>query len=72
MTRCESCQAPIRWLKMQTKSSAAPKPHPFDAQPRTGWVLVEGDTVESRKYFVSHFATCPNAGLHRTPKVGAE
>jgi hypothetical protein len=58
---------------MQTKSGAPPKPHPFDAHPRTGWVLEpDSDVVVSRKYFVSHFATCPNAGLHRAPKVGVE
>jgi hypothetical protein len=65
VTRCQSCEAPIRWIDMITKGGDR-KPHPFDAAPKTGWVLVDdGTAVESRRYFVSHFATCPNAGLHR-------
>lgn len=66
---CRSCRAPIRWAHTQ-------KGHriPLDPEPVEGGNLVEvapgivrvvepGDPSGAR--FVSHFATCPNAGAHR-------
>jgi hypothetical protein len=78
MSRCRSCDAPIRWAK-----TAAGKRMPLDVEPvRTGNVqlghvggeevaIVVGpaDAVAAQaaghEIYTSHFATCPNAAAHR-------
>lgn len=65
-TNCKSCGASIIWMVMESTK----RPHPFNAKPVTGWHetgLTFGDArvVTSGRYYVSHFATCPNAKEHR-------
>jgi hypothetical protein len=68
---CKSCGAPIRWAKTE-----AGKRIPLDPEPRpNGNLLVQdgiayvhepGDATDfDQQYYVSHFATCPNADSHR-------
>lgn len=53
--RCESCQAPIIWLK-----TVSGKNMPVDRAPGVNSTMVfDGDK------HTSHFATCPNAAKHR-------
>ncbi len=71
--KCRSCEAPIRWAV-----TGKGRRMPLDAQPSPdGTIAVEPEdelgvivgivrgvsTTQPR--FVSHFATCPNAGGHR-------
>lgn len=62
--RCSSCDAEIRWISTPTGAAM-----PIDAKPEKRIVLRPGtdigDTVDA---FTSHFATCPNAGQHRSPR----
>jgi hypothetical protein len=78
MSRCCSCDAPIRWAK-----TAAGKTIPIDAEPRrdgnvqlgyvggymVAIVVNDADALAAQAaghdLYVSHFATCPNAGAHR-------
>lgn len=67
---CRSCGARILWVR-----TATGKAMPLDALPRAdGNVVVEGGQAvllprgEHRggvKHYVSHFATCPQAAIHR-------
>jgi hypothetical protein len=65
MSTCRSCGAEIVWAK-----SEAGRAMPFDAKPETRWTLSRDRTDEriarTVPTFVSHFATCPNADLHRS------
>lgn len=73
MARCRSCQAEIIWAQ-----TSGGKKIPLDAQPvvaRGGFRLAEdrrGQTVALNvgTVYVSHFATCPNAGQHRKGRDG--
>lgn len=80
MSRCRSCDSPIRWAK-----TAAGKVIPIDAEPnpkgnlQLGYVggymiaIVVGpaDAVAAQaagiELYVSHFSSCPNAATHRRP-----
>ena len=73
MTRCKSCDAPIRWVKM-----AKGRLMPIDdlayedgnivVQGGRGFVLSKEDAeMYQGVLFKSHFATCPNAQEHRNP-----
>ena len=78
MTKCRSCGAEIKFIKLKSG-----KWNPVDPQKRT---LVEGEGNEviitdsgevvtgrfasldegaNRSGYISHFATCPNANQHR-------
>lgn len=75
MSKCKSCGADILWIKMVSGTSM-----PVDAEPvmyteGTKDVIVTPDGNVTRgnitkygesKGYVSHFATCPNAGRHRS------
>jgi hypothetical protein len=74
VAHCKSCGAVIRWAVTEND-----KRIPLDAEPTSGGnlVLVDGvaraprigeDDVPFLQY-VSHFATCPQADEHRTPKA---
>lgn len=74
MSTCKSCGAPVTWV-LTTKG----KRMPLDAVPvATGNVTVEdgyatvhaaiGLFVAPGPRYVSHFATCPQANQHRTPR----
>ena len=58
IARCRSCNAKIAWLK-----TARGRLMPVDAQ-----TAHADDLVFDSEVHVSHFATCPNAGAHRTKK----
>lgn len=74
MTVCRSCGAPIQWAHTATGGRMPLDPEPV---PHGNVRLVDGvahvlsrgaawDGVEPR--YRSHFATCPNATLHRRPR----
>ena len=77
MSRCKSCGAPIKWIKMKSG-----KTMPVDAKPITykcdlhkgNLTLITPDGKVAKGFFdpgsdkigyTSHFDTCPNAGKHR-------
>lgn len=72
MTRCKSCDAPIRWVKMSKSGKAMPLD---DAPSAEGTIAVDQGVGHVLKglaiveyagpLFISHFSTCPNAGKHR-------
>ena len=67
MAECRSCQAEITWIKLRPMMKA----HPVNATPTK--VIVLGDVRSDGNPvgkmvdgYVSHFATCPQAGEWRT------
>lgn len=79
MSRCRSCNAEIKWIRMKTGRSM-----PVDAKPISYRIAVPGatgtqtlvtpdgrtvscffDSDSDLKGYISHFATCLNAGQHR-------
>lgn len=70
MSQCKSCGAELMWA-----TTPAGKSMPLEAKGETLW-LVEGgvNTVVKCKPVVvrrAHWAQCPGAGQHRTPKDAA-
>lgn len=79
--RCRSCDAPIRWAKTAAGKSMPLDADPVDHGNVTivGWEpgsyppvpqvvvgqLAFGDTPVDLYRYVSHFSTCPQAGVHR-------
>jgi hypothetical protein len=74
--RCRECGQPIRWARTERGRTI---PLDRDPVPNGNLVLlpVSGEAVHLRAgaavepgtlRYVSHFATCPQAGLFRTPK----
>jgi hypothetical protein len=59
---CKSCEAKITWVK-----TAAGRPMPLDF-PGEKRVVVQDGIGYVLDTYISHFATCPNADLHRKPK----
>jgi len=69
MSTCRSCNAPILWAR---SAKGKRRPMPLDPEPVPGgnvelvdgeaWVVKPDPNVPR---YVSHFATCPNAGQHR-------
>lgn len=79
--RCRSCPQQIRWA-ITAKGKRIPlDPDPFDDGNVTlelvagVWhATVHGDPASipaDAKRFISHFATCPNAGRHRRRQEAA-
>jgi hypothetical protein len=66
MSRCNSCNAEIRWVVLPSGKSM-----PLDEKPFTAFVLdAEGaqtGSARARSIQVrqSHFSSCPNADEHR-------
>lgn len=69
MHTCQSCQQEIIWVKAVTGKSM-----PIERSDSGNLVVVKGvahvipkgeEPVAGMQRFVSHFATCPNARLHR-------
>ena len=78
MSTCRSCSAPIVWAQSFTTK----KLMPFDAAPapaltRGAFTITSGiahaatsaDHERGVALYISHFARCPNAAQHRTPKL---
>lgn len=69
--QCSTCESDIIWITVNGK------PHPVDANIRTGFQLVQ-DIDDTFKWIASvlhesHFASCPDADLHRkAPDNSAE
>ena len=73
MNRCRSCGGAITWAKTD-----AGKSMPVDVEPTedgTLWhpgpgrvLVVTANTPPSVKRYRSHFATCPHANQHRSPR----
>ncbi len=80
MAKCNSCGAPIIWVRTK-----AGKSMPCDARPVVYWekagaagkvvtpngdvrsCVFEGDAKTATGVgFISHFATCPHADMHRS------
>lgn len=67
MSKCRSCQGPIIWAPTATGSRMPLEPHP------QGTVVIEDGVAhvtsvpppEGVDLYVSHFATCPQAGAWR-------
>ena len=73
---CRSCEAPILWAKTAKTGKAIPlNPEPVPADTPGALVIINGaaygKTAIDRigtigaSWYVSHFATCPNAAKHR-------
>jgi hypothetical protein len=67
MATCKSCGKEIQWVKMDSG-----KAMPVDVTPKS-MVQVSGDGHDEPmgkvvRVFESHFATCPNAAQHRSPR----
>ena len=75
MATCRSCGAEIRWAITETGERM-----PLDADPvgsvKAGLFTITVETVDGEervearsvrpaRFYVSHFATCPNAETHR-------
>lgn len=77
MSRCRTCRAQIVWVELPSGRRM-----PVDADPSPagqirldgtfGVVLDTDQTIAARlagePLFISHFATCPDAGQHRRGK----
>lgn len=65
VVKCSSCGADIVWGR-----TVGNKRMPLDAKPLQGFDLetdgpLAGTTGPLTAFYVSHFATCPNAAQHR-------
>ena len=65
MPTCKSCGAEIEWIKTPNGKKC-----PIDAKAKKVWVL---DKLLNNWFLCdgheSHFATCPNADMHRKPST---
>lgn len=70
VTKCKSCGADVIWLTM-VKQNGEEVAHIFDAKP-IGWAWVRfgpgGKKAKRCDTYISHWATCPSAHLHRGEK----
>lgn len=69
MSRCSTCGAEIRLVKMAKTG----KPMPLDAKPEKRVIVVGRDETGDElaavvDTYVSHFVTCPEAKQHRRGK----
>ena len=82
MANCWSCKAPIRWARTERNKRIPLEPDPvrggnlaltnetIDGDPVVR-VLSAGsmeDALHDGARYVSHFAQCPNADAHRSPR----
>ena len=76
MSRCKSCGAEIKWIRMKSgkRMPADEKPITYRADLKGDLVLITPDGRVARAVFdpeadklgyTSHFATCPNANHFR-------
>lgn len=81
MPRCSSCDEPIEWVLTQHAKKPMPVDPPYlvvtpdlkgttiivtDAGAIVRGVVAEASTPDTVRGRVSHFATCPSAGAHRS------
>ena len=74
MARCKACGAEIIWIKMSSGKAMPCDPDPvrYTPDPNGELILVQGNGRIVRGVrgsnaagYVSHFATCPQAGIFR-------
>lgn len=70
LSRCRSCDAPIRWAKTAKGNTMPLDPDPVEdgtfALTEDGAAVHVGENaLYIAKRYKSHFATCPFAGRHR-------
>lgn len=69
-TKCRGCNAEILFITAQNKAGEL-NAHPVDVKPVKVFVFCESmneqPTYRLKEGYVSHFATCPNAGQFRKP-----
>ena len=82
-TECRSCGAPIMFIRLTSG-----KENPVDVDSLThvvpdsagtSYVTITGDVIKGREVedggiqaYTSHFATCPNAAMHRKGRRKAQ
>lgn len=74
MSRCRSCDAPLRWARTEKGRRIPLDPDPYTGPEPAGlFVIRDGDLAVAvprdafphEPHYRSHFATCPNAAQHR-------
>lgn len=65
ISSCKSCLAPVQWVIMEKTG----KHMPINIDKKTIVVIDEKGCYMASGY-ESHFATCPNAGKHRSKPSG--
>jgi hypothetical protein len=73
MSRCRSCGAPLNWALTEKGRRMPLDPDPYTGpEPNGQFVIRDGVAIavppsvfEEEPHYRSHFATCPNAALHR-------
>jgi len=73
MSRCRSCDAPLRWELTESGKRIPLDPEPYEGNDprglfaiRSGVALaVPPDAFPNEPVYRSHFATCPQGGLWR-------
>lgn len=78
LSRCRSCNAQVKWIRMQTGKYMPVDPYlhtMIEGAGDTVLVTEEGSVIHgtlasyeegaNASGYISHFATCPNASQHR-------
>lgn len=75
VSACRSCGAPIRWALTERGRRIPLDPEPYTGPEPSGLFRLDGrvptaiavppGALEAGPVYRSHFATCPNAALHR-------
>ena len=64
--KCSSCHADIKWAKTRTGKAMPLSVKSMEKR----WFYVDVDHAELKESYITHFADCPQAELHRKPKDG--
>jgi len=70
MSTCRSCGAPILWATTEWGKSIPLDPEPYQGDSPSGLFVLRGrvamavppDAFPEEPHYVTHFATCPDAG----------
>jgi hypothetical protein len=74
VSRCRSCEAPILWARTEKGRRIPLDPEPYDGPDPRGLFLLRADGLAiavspgdalGEPVYRSHFASCPDAALHR-------
>ena len=80
MPLCSSCMAQIKWIKTFGGKNMPVDPEQIYFQEggeeifvTDGGAVIHGtrcgkEQINARTWYISHFATCPNADMHRKKK----